>query len=237
MMRREHESRVPGEGVPLLHTTLLGAALLVSAWLVAVRPAHAQRPPDSSAVPMNSFEVWSGGTLSTGRLFGRVHGVRLGELALRYARVLSVQEGTVLRYTVDLAAVRLRYSSYEVSYHYRTRFGFFEQREGLLDVNGDAWAVGVTPLGLQQTFRSGRRVQLFLSGSLGVLYFGERVPEAHGRRLNFKFGAGLGVEVAVTEALALRLGYRYSHVSNAFRGEVNPGFDASMLRLGVVVHR
>ena len=221
----------------LLKTVLLGATLLALGSLIAACPASAQGLPDSSAVRMNSFEVWSGGTLGTGRLFGRAYGVRLGELALRYARVLSVRERTVLRYTADLAAIWLRYSGYEV--YYRSELGPRQKSgllRGMLRVDGDARAVGATPLGLQQTFWSGRRVQLFLSGSLGVLYFGERVPEEYGRQLNFKIGVGFGVEVAVTEALSLRLGYRYSHISNAFRGEINPGFEASMLRLGVTMH-
>jgi len=59
------------------------------------------------------------------------------------------------------------------------------------------------------------------------------VPNALGRSLNFMFDLGAGVRVVLTPTLTLTAGYRYHHLSNGFRGQINPGVDANLFRLGV----
>jgi opacity protein-like surface antigen len=49
------------------------------------------------------------------------------------------------------------------------------------------------------------------------------------------FDVGAGVRVVLTPTLTLTAGYRYHHLSNGFRGQINPGVDANLFRLGVTV--
>jgi len=98
-----------------------------------------------------------------------------------------------------------------------------------------AWGIGVRPAGLRLTFRSAKRAQPFIAGSTGWAHFTRSVPSAQGKSLNFMFDVGAGVRVVVTPALVLTVGYRYHHLSNGFRGQINPGVDANLVQLGVTV--
>ena len=95
--------------------------------------------------------------------------------------------------------------------------------------------MGVRPAGLRLTFRPDEHLQPFLAGSTGLAFFNRSVPNALGRSLNFMFDVGAGVRVVVTSALILTAGYRYHHLSNGFRGQINPGVDANLFQLGVTV--
>jgi opacity protein-like surface antigen len=66
-----------------------------------------------------------------------------------------------------------------------------------------------------------------------MLYFGAAVPDERGRRLNFAVGIGAGLQVLLLSGLSVTAGYRYHHLSNGFRGSINPGLDANLLFLGV----
>lgn len=97
--------------------------------------------------------------------------------------------------------------------------------------------MGVSPSGLRLTFRAAKRVQPFLGGSTGLVYFGRPVPSDRGKQFNFVFNVGAGLRVVLSPHLLLSAGYRYHHLSNGFRGQTNPGIDAHLLRFGVSLAR
>jgi len=101
----------------------------------------------------------------------------------------------------------------------------------------DTYGVGASPAGLRVTFRTANRVQPFVAGSTGLLYFVDALPNERGKHLSFMFDVGAGVQVVLTSNLILTAGYRYLHLSNGFRGQINPGIDANLLYLGVAVPR
>ncbi|WP_157942141.1 acyloxyacyl hydrolase [Salinibacter altiplanensis] len=216
-----------------MHARLAAVTVLVS--LSVVAPCVGQ-PTDSSAPgpapATNAVGAWVGGSFATGRLIGNIQGAHLGLLGLRYHRLLvpsspsPTPDGPTLTYTADLLPV-LFLSVPSSAPRSLSSDGFPSERTTV--------GVGVRPAGLRLTYRVGRRVQPFIAGSTGLAFFDRSVPNALGRSLNFTFDVGAGVRVVLTPTLLLSLGYRYHHLSNGFRGQINPGVDANLLQLGVTV--
>jgi hypothetical protein len=177
--------------------------------------------------------AWGARTFSGGAVLGSLPGGRLDLLGLRYARRLiptgeqaaSRFDGPSLTYTADLIPVARLHIPQDAT---PDLFFLADNPEGrALSTTG----VGAYPLGLRVTFRFRERVRPFIAGHTGGLYFSDPMPDPRGRRLNFAVGIGAGVRVALLHRLSLTLGYRYHHLSNGFRGSINPGLDANLLYL------
>ncbi len=90
------------------------------------------------------------------------------------------------------------------------------------------WCIGVVPLGFTvRLFHS----PVYADGSIGAAWFPKKFPNSDGRNINALLEAGIHVKIWKT----LLLGYRFSHISNAWTGRVNPGLDSSMLSVGIVL--
>lgn len=98
-----------------------------------------------------------------------------------------------------------------------------------------SYGIGGSPVGFRLNYRASNRVAPFVSGSTGFVYFSESIPDERGKHLNFTFDVGLGLQVALWQEMALSFGYRYHHLSNGFRGQINPGVDANLFYLGISV--
>lgn len=155
-------------------------------------------------------------------------------VGLRYQRLLvptSQQAGPgydapTLWFTADLAAADLYIPATA------TPDAFFVQG-GTRDVPLSTRGIGTYPIGLRLEFRQGHRFRPFVAGQSGVFYFSDAVPDKRGRKVNFAAGLGGGVRMILTDRTVLTFGYRYHHLSNGFRGSINPGLDANVLYLGV----
>ncbi len=183
----------------------------------------------------NEFGVWGGASFDSPTLIGKSEDSRFGIVGLRYARVVAAGNGMALKYTID--AVPVAVLSYE-----RGRFvpdstpGVFRFETSRKSVYG----AGIAPIGLQLNFRRSKRVQPFAGGSLGFIYFTEPVPDERsviepgraGKQFNFTADFGGGVQFFTSERRALTFGYRYHHLSNGNRGEINPGFDSNLFYAG-----
>lgn len=245
---------------PSLHARLLVLAVLIS--LLASGPSAAQptaraaSPTDTSTAPQsatsrpaqvlstNTLSVWGGGSVTTVDLIGNIHRAQLGMIGLRYHRLLVPRtpdpetDGPTLTYTIDV------FPAFFLSIPRRTVPGppasgvpsdgseVSVYRQGL-----DTYGFGASPAGLRITHRVKKRVQPFIAGSTGLVYFVHTVPNERGKHLNFMFAVSAGVQVVLTSSLILTAGYRYLHLSNGFRGRINPGIDANLLHLGVAVSR
>ena len=188
-------------------------------------------PPADAA---NAVGIWIAGSFATGGPIGNISQGRLGLLALRYERRLvpstapAQHSGPVLTYTVDLfPALWLSVPG--------SALPTLVPRRPASASGLTTYGVGVSPAGLRLAFRRSAQVRPFLSGSTGLAYFTAPVPTAWGRRLNFTFDLGIGVEVLLPSRLRLTAGYRYHHLSNGFRGRINPGIDGHLLCVGLVV--
>ncbi len=72
---------------------------------------------------------------------------------------------------------------------------------------------------------------LYVDEDIGVGYFPKTFPNKNGRHFNVILEAGFHVTVKSV----LMIGYRFSHVSNAWTGRVNPGMDSNMFSIGVIL--
>lgn len=141
-----------------------------------------------------------------------------------FNRVLLAPKGTALRFTPEL--------SFALQ-HNPTEYLIDLKLKKVVDSKGGYSAGGgVSPLGLQLNFRDKRRVQPYLAGHGGMLYFSRDVPEAQSSRFNFTFSWEAGVEWRAKKGNWLRAGYRYHHLSNDSTGHFNPGMDSNVFLFG-----
>ncbi|MDQ3917991.1 MAG: acyloxyacyl hydrolase [Acidobacteriota bacterium] len=178
---------------------------------------------------VNEFGIWGGGSFGSPTLIGTTRDTRLAIFALRYARVLARGESLAFKYTLDAVPVaRLSFPVFEQAA--TPGAVAFERRKTIT-------AAGLSPVGFQLNFRRRERVQPFLQTSGGFLYFGERIPDERGARFNFTGDFGGGVEWKTAQRRAWTFGYRYHHVSNGYRAQVNPGFDSNLFYVGISIFR
>src|SRR5215213_9715307 len=221
----------------------LSAAFALALLLVACANARAQEVVASLSEPgeapggqsrgvygmeraANEYGVWGGGSFGSPTLIGTTERVRLGLVAFRYARVLARGENLALKYTLDAVPVA------------SMSFPAFETTAGVTrEVRTTMTGAGLSPVGFQLNFRRRERVQPFAQASGGFLYFGERVPDTRGAQFNFTGDFGGGVQWKTGARRAWTVGYRYHHVSNGYRADVNPGFDSNLFYVGFSIFR
>src|SRR3989440_243753 len=175
----------------------------------------------------NEFGIWGGGSFSSPTLIGKTEETRLALFALRYARVLARGDNLSFKYTID--AVPVASVSFPVFETIETPPAGIVTRERRRTITG----AGLSPVGFQVNFRRRERVQPFAQASGGFLYFGERIPDERGARFNFTGDFGGGVQWKTAQRRAWTFGYRYQHVSNGYRAQVNPGFDSNLFYVGI----
>jgi len=179
----------------------------------------------------NEFGVWGGGSWDSPTLIGKAADARLAILGLRYARVLARGDNLALKYTLD--AVPVAVLSYESEVLEPLPPSGFAARLVRRTITG----AGLSPVGFQLNFRRRERVQPFAQASGGFLYFGESVPLEGGAQFNFTADFGGGLQVKSGARRAWTVGYRYQHVSNGYRAQTNPGFDANLFYVGYSIFR
>ncbi|HEX8723044.1 MAG TPA: acyloxyacyl hydrolase [Pyrinomonadaceae bacterium] len=224
-----HKRRAAGAAFVLL--------LLAGAAARAQESAPAAGEPEGSGAAQsgvygferaaNEYGFWGGGSFGSPTFIGKTEGTRFGLLAFRYARVLARGESLALKYTVDAVPLAaLSFPSFDPS-----------AAAGGREVRKTITGAGLSPVGFQLNFRRRERVQPFAQGSGGFLYFGERVPEERGAQFNFAADFGGGVQWKTGARRAWTFGYRYHHVSNGYRADVNPGFDTNLFYVGFSIFR
>lgn len=193
--------------------------------------------PDRPPFPWSSpsrVGLWYGRSALSGGVLGNIPSGTIRLLGIQYQRRLlptsarspSQQPALTLSYTVDaipVASVHIPKEAAPDAYFTGGPSGQSLSTRGL----------GMYPVGLQMGFRPASAVRPFVTGHTGLMYFLAPVPDARGKQLNFAAGIGGGVEVVLPHRTSLTLAYRYHHLSNGFRGSINPGLDANMLYFGV----
>jgi hypothetical protein len=92
---------------------------------------------------------------------------------------------------------------------------------------------GLSPVGFQSDFFPSKRVQPFLSGDGGFIYFMDRVLSPQGSQFMYTVDFGTGINIFRKERQAVSIGYRYQHLSNANISQHNPGMDANTFYVSV----
>lgn len=99
-----------------------------------------------------------------------------------------------------------------------------------------ATGFGVLPVSFRWNMDPANRVQPFFELASGVLITDKAVPEGTAR-FNFVAAAGPGLRVWLTERQALMLGYRFHHISNGNRLDLNPGINSNFFFAGLAIRR
>lgn len=165
----------------------------------------------------NEFSIWAGYAFDSIQLWGKTPEATLGLFGIRYNRkILNIHRST-LEYSLDVN-LYARYTYPEFTY---------ERRKNSIT------GAGFSPLGLQFNFLNRSRLQPFLKTSGGLMFLTQPFPKLGGRKINFTFGIGGGIEYMLTSYISFSLGYRYFHLSNGETGLVNPGIDSNFFYGGI----
>jgi len=96
----------------------------------------------------------------------------------------------------------------------------------------NAIEVGINPIGFKLAYDAGQTVVPYFSGGLGVMYTGLQGIKLGGP-FEFNETAGVGVEIFLEQGLALTIGYRYRHISNAGIKDDNRGLGTQFGTIGL----
>lgn len=179
-----------------------------------------REPPLSKG--SNQFGFWGGYSPKSFVFEGQTQDRKLFLLTLQYARVLLATHPVTLKYTVELVPAALENQPRDL---------FVSKSKLKVDSPGVAYGAGFTPVGFQFNFGR-RRVQPFLNGSGGLLYFSRQLPVPQSSQLNFTYSAGIGAEIFVRPGRSVTVGWKYHHLSNANTGTFNPGIDSGLFYAG-----
>lgn len=191
--------------------------------------------PSRLPASWNRVSLWVGGTSLNGRLIGKIPRSSLAMLGVRYHHRLAPHpetqrtSGLTYTYIIDLlplVAVSIPSGTVpKTSLSDRTVF-----TDGIT-----TYGVGIAPIGLRINYRVDAPVEPYIAGSTGALFFHRSLPDGRGERVNFMVDAGAGLQISLTSRTILSVGYRYHHLSNGFRGEINPGIDSHLFHAGVTI--
>jgi len=95
------------------------------------------------------------------------------------------------------------------------------------------WTYGgaISPLGQTLNFLPHRRLQPYFAGNAGFVAFDKVTPSNNATMFNFSFEIGVGVQFFTRPGRAVTADFRYHHISNAYRGQENPGVDSALVKL------
>lgn len=195
------------------------AALVLIVACVPSRPLAQDAPAPPAARGPNELGVWGGGSVASSTLIGKWTDFDFGLLSLRYARNLWRDDALALDWTVD--AIPLALISLD-------RGGSPGNTGGPKDT---VYGAGIAPIGLRLAYEGFDHWRPYFASSVGFLMFEERIP-ATGTKFNYTWEFGVGAQLFVTDDQAITLGYSFHHLSNAYSGEENPGFDSNILYAG-----
>lgn len=169
---------------------------------------------------VHEFSVWGGYAFDSFKLWGKTPDATIGQFGLAYNRKF-LKIGNQLfkyRFSVNLFS-KLSYPQFEPERDRTSLSGF-----------------GVTPFGLRVNFRQNRTIKPFFDSAGGLLLFNEPFPDGRGKKFNYTFGLGAGVEVPFNSGSSFSLGYKYFHISNGESGQINPGVDSGFFFLAITFY-
>jgi hypothetical protein len=187
------------------------------------RPAVEARSdkPDSSRV-RNEFGVWAGHSPFSFVLKGTSKDRQLFLLNLQYARTLLATRPIRLKYIAEAVPVAL-----EVQPTQR----YVVNGKVITNAAGAIHGAGANPFGLQANL-DGYKVQPFVSGTVGFLYFHDQVPIIGSSQFNYTITVGFGAQVYLHRGNSVTFGWKYHHLSNAYQAHLNPGMDSGVFYVG-----
>lgn len=199
-------------------------ALCVSLTLAAfagdapsIQPPVTPRAETSSAAHgPNEFSVWTAGTLNTPHVIAMSNDRRVSIAGLRYGRRVFSTRLLDFTYTAGLLPAVV-----------------VSQPRNLkgMTTGGREWVYGAgfSPVGVRFDVLPRRRLQPFVDAAGGGVWFTRAVPYSDATKFNFMFEAGAGLRYFERHGRALTIGWKFHHISNAYRVSDNPGIDSNLI--------
>ncbi|NOT60552.1 MAG: hypothetical protein HOP19_10050 [Acidobacteria bacterium] len=183
--------------------------------------AYAQTNPSQNfalAKGQNELGIWFGGSFNSPTLIGTARERKLLLLGLRYGRVLGGSENVAVVYVADVLPIATVF-----------------QPDFAPRGNAAVYGASVSPIGFRFVFNRRRRFKPFAETTGGFLYSKRPVPLdlPEATRFNFTFDFGGGVQFFTSSRKAITLGYKFHHLSNAYRSRINPGLDSNVFYVGL----
>jgi Lipid A 3-O-deacylase (PagL) len=181
----------------------------------------------------NEFGAWGGYSLGSPHVYGTLGHGQLGVLAFRYGRTLFVSRKATIEYTIDILPAEIVRQPVYTSCERQPQDAHMPIR--CKQASEIVYGGGMSPFGWKFNFRKQRRLQIFGAASGGFVASARPIPiDVPGDdQFNFTFDFQVGFEhFNVVRNRAWVLGYKVQHISNGYRGSINPGIDLSVLFLG-----
>jgi lipid A 3-O-deacylase PagL len=200
--------------------------------LAAILLATLAITPVARAQGDTEFGVWGGYSLGNPHLIGISGDHQFGVVGLRYGHSIYDWSAVSLEYTLDLLPAEIiRQPTYVQCATNPTKFP-----QGLCQTGHEVvYSGGLNPLGLKLNFRREHQLQLFGASTAGFIASTRPVPidVSGGTQFNFTFDFQAGFQLYNSaRSRAWILGYKYQHISNAYRHSFNPGVDFNSIFLG-----
>ena len=191
-----------------------GRSLVVAVLFFLLTTASiAQERP---ALHKTEYSVWVAQAFGNGHAFAQAQDRRFSYFSLRWARTVGNAGPVNFRYVVEARPVvvlgDLKYPNGK------------PQRTWV-------YSGGFSPIGVEMTLAPRRRVHPFLGCNGGFVYFRQRVLSDDGSNFQFTIYLAPGVEFALRQQRAVKIGYMYHHFSNANITR-NVSLDAHMIFAG-----
>jgi Lipid A 3-O-deacylase (PagL) len=180
----------------------------------------------------NEFGVWGGFSFANPHLIGVTSDNQLFEAAFRYGRVFTDKRDWSFEWTVDIfpAEIVRQRTVVDVMYQGQRPVEWTYTAQHQVVYGG-----GINPVSVKFNFIRTRAVQPFFTSTAGFVASVKPVPIAVDGEEQFNFDFDFGGGVQLFNSLRTRawmFGYKYKHISNAYRGEINPGADFSVIFVG-----
>lgn len=104
--------------------------------------------------------------------------------------------------------------------------------EGLVPGPDTAYAFAFSPFAVELAVPLGSRIGIYGATAGGLIFFSRPFPVPEAKKANFAIEYGGGLLVRVGDKTWVQAGYKYHHLSNAYRELVNPGIDAHVGYVG-----
>lgn len=207
----------------------------VLAALFAFSPvAHCQVAPARSQDFQSGdseFGIWASYAPQAPHVIGVTSPRQFGVLGFRYGHLIFEKPGVSLEYTLDVMPVAImlqpKILGAVINPHGHTTY--------LTGSREVVYGGGVNPLGLKLNFLRDHKFQFFGASTAGFISSVRRIPvDFQGEtQFNFDFDFQLGFQrFNSSRTRSWMFGYKYQHISNAYRGEINPGVDLNTVFVG-----
>lgn len=168
---------------------------------------------DGSERHIHEFSILGGYAFDSFKLWGKTPNATIGQLGFGYNRKF-------FRFGEQLLEYRFEFNAFS-----KVTYPDFSPETRRSSLSG----FGVSPLGLRLNFRESQTVQPFLGTAAGFLYLDGPFPDERGKKFNYTFRTGAGIEFLIHRGSSISIGYTYMHLSNGDSGEINPGIDSGFI--------